>query len=333
MEKNLRQLQEEREAQFLSPYGSLSKNSKGREHSSTLCEVRTEYQRDVDRISHSKAFRRLKHKTQVFLLPENDYYRTRLTHTLEVSRIARTISRALGLNEDLTEAIALGHDLGHTPFGHAGERLLSEMMPGGFRHNEHSVRVVTELENLNLTWEVKDGILCHSGSRKAETLEGRVVAISDRIAYINHDIQDALRAKIIEQIDLPLETLSILGREHGERINFLITDMIRHSADKNEILQSPVVKEAMDELRAFMFRHVYTNPAAKSEEGKAQEMLRLMFLYYMEHYQELPIEFQPIREDEAQIRQGVCDYLAGMSDSYATGEYLKLFVPEGWRKK
>lgn len=330
---NLREQQEEREQQSLSDYACLSRNSRGREHPCTPCEVRTEFQRDVDKIVHSKAFRRLKHKTQVFLLPENDYYRTRLTHTLEVSRISRTIARALSLNEDLTEAIALGHDLGHTPFGHAGERVLSEMMPEGFRHNEHSVRVVTVLEDLNLTWEVKNGILCHSGSRKADTLEGQIVAISDRIAYINHDIQDALRAKVIEQMDLPMEAISVLGREHGERINLLITDMICHSTGKNEILQSPKVREAMNDLRNFMFRYVYTNPTAKSEEGKAQEMLRLMFTYYMNNWEELPIEFQPIREEESQIRQGVCDYLAGMSDSYAAKGYLKLFVPEGWRGK
>ncbi len=331
--KNLRQQQEERETEILSPYACQSCKSRGRDHPSPSCEVRTEFQRDVDRIIHSKAFRRLKHKTQVFLLPENDYYRTRLTHTLEVARISRTIARALSLNEDLTEAIALGHDLGHTPFGHAGERVLSEMMPGGFRHNEHSVRVVTVLEDLNLTWEVKNGIVCHSGSRKAETLEGQIVAISDRIAYINHDIQDALRAKVIEEMDLPLEAISVLGREHGERINVLITDMISHSAGKNEILQSPKIREAMNDLRNFMFAYVYTNPSAKSEEGKAQEMLRQMFTYYMNNWEELPIEFQPMREEASQIRQGVCDYLAGMSDSYAANEYLKIFVPEGWRKK
>lgn len=327
----LREQQEQREAQFLSSYACLSSESKGRAEKVKPCPVRTDFQRDVDRIIHSKAFRRLKHKTQVFLLPENDYYRTRLTHTLEVSRIARTISRGLSLNEDLTEAIALGHDLGHTPFGHAGERLLSEMMADGFRHNIHSQRMVTVLENLNLTHEVIDGIRCHSGNLKAETLEGQVVAISDRIAYINHDIQDALRAKVIDLIDLPMECIRVLGMEHSDRINTLTVDLISHSMDKGAILQSEEVGSAMMDLRSFMFKHVYTNPLAKSEEWKAQEMLRRMFLYYQENYEELPIEFRPDRPVEKDIEQGVCDYIAGMSDSYATRQFTKLFVPQGWQ--
>ncbi|MFI3252736.1 MAG: deoxyguanosinetriphosphate triphosphohydrolase [Eubacteriales bacterium] len=331
--ENLRLRQETIERQFLSPFACQSVQSKGRDIPVTLCDVRTAFQRDVDRIIHSKAFRRLKHKTQVFLLPENDYYRTRMTHTLEVSRIARTIARGLSLNEDLTEAIALGHDLGHTPFGHAGERILNERMPEGFRHNIHSGRVVTILENLNLTYEVKNGIVCHSGNTKAETLEGRVVAISDRIAYINHDIQDALRGKVIEEIDLPYEPIKILGRDHGPRINTLILDLIENSLGKDDIYQSTKVGDAMLELRAFMFEYVYTNPVAKSEEGKAQQMLSSMFTYYMENHEELPVEFQPQRAEESQIRRGVCDYLAGMSDSYAASEYMKIFVPEGWRKK
>ncbi len=329
----LREQQERREKEYLSPYACLSSESKGRDHPIASCSVRTNFQRDVDKIIHSKAFRRLKHKTQVFLLPENDYYRTRLTHTLEVARIARTIARGLSLNEDLAEAIALGHDLGHTPFGHAGERVLNEVMKHGFRHNEHSVRTVTVLEDLNLSHEVKNGILCHSGKEEAETLEGKVVAISDRIAYINHDIQDALRAKVIDLIDLPRECIQVLGMDHGSRINLLIIDLIKNSLDKNEILQSKLVGDAMMDLRSFMFKFVYTNPIAKSEEGKAQEMLRSMFRYYCEQYQELPLEFHPDRLVEEDIAQGVCDYIAGMSDSYATKCYVKLFVPQGWQGK
>ncbi len=327
----LREQQEEKEAMFLSQYACLK--SSGRDHFLRPCDVRTEFQRDVDKIIHSKAFRRLKHKTQVFLLPENDYYRTRLTHTLEVSRIARTIARGLSLNEDLTEAIALGHDLGHTPFGHAGERVLNDLMVGGFRHNHHSERTVTVIEDLNLTHEVKNGIRCHSGNEKASTLEGQVVAISDRIAYINHDIQDALRAKVIDLIDLPMEAIRVLGMEHGARINCLTVDLIKNSIGKNDIRQSPRVGEAMMDLRAFMFRFVYTNPVAKSEESKAQSMLKSMFEYYCENHQELPVEFRPDREDKLLIEQGVCDYIAGMSDSYATKQFLNLFVPQGWAGK
>lgn len=328
----IRQRQEEREQSFCSEFACLSQNTRGRDHEVEPCAVRTAFQRDIDRIAHSKAFRRLKHKTQVFLLPEGDHYRTRMTHTLEVSRIARTIARGLDLNEDLTEAIALGHDLGHTPFGHAGEFVLRELMgETGFAHNEQSVRTVTRLEDLNLTYEVKNGIVCHTGKTKASTLEGQVVALSDRIAYINHDIQDALRAGILEPMDLPLSLTNVLGADHGSRINCLSVDVITESQGKNGIYQSSEVGDAMLELREFMFKHVYTNPLAKGEETKAQDMLRLMFHYYMEHSDDLPVDYQHIVLEEGVLR-AVCDYIAGMTDSYATQQYLKLFVPKGWHK-
>lgn len=332
-ELSIREQQEAREKDYFSEFACLSESTRGRDTNVLLCNVRTEFQRDIDRIAHSKAFRRLKHKTQVFLLPEGDHYRTRMTHTFEVSRIARTIARGLHLNEDLAEAIALGHDLGHTPFGHAGEKVLNELMgERGFKHNEQSVRAVTKLENLNLTWEVKNGILCHTGSEKAATLEGQVVALSDRIAYINHDIQDALRAGVLEPMDIPLSTIDVLGRDHGPRINRLTVDVIEQSTGKNQILQSSQVGGAMLELRRFMFQHVYTNPIAKGEESKAQHMIRLMFQYYLEHTDQLPDDFHPILMEEG-VERAVCDFIAGMTDSYATQQYLKLFVPEGWTTK
>ncbi len=333
---NLREEQEAREEKFLSPFACHARQSRGRERAQAPCEIRTEFQRDVDRIVHSKAFRRLKHKTQVFLHPEGDHYRTRMTHTLEVSRIARTIARGLSLNEDLTEAIALGHDLGHTPYGHAGEWVLDNLMTGGFRHNRQSLRVVTLLEEegagLNLTWEVRNGIVCHSGNEKAATLEGQVVAIADRMAYINHDIQDALRAKVLYPTDLPLSCIQVLGYTHSERIGRLTTDMIVASQGRGEILQSPLVAEAMLELRKFMFDHVYTNPLAKCEEGKAQDALRQMFHHYCENWQDLPGQYQEIIAKEGRER-GVCDYIAGMTDTFAGAEFQRLFVPVGWSKK
>lgn len=333
---SLREQQEEREAQFLSDLACLSRESRGRQREQAPCPVRTAFQRDIDRIVHCKAFRRMKHKTQVFLHPEGDHYRTRMTHTLEVSRIARTIARGLSLNEDLTEAIALGHDLGHTPYGHAGERVLNQMMEGGFRHNQQSLRVVTSLEEeglgLNLCWEVQDGILCHSGSQKASTLEGQIVAIADRVAYINHDIQDALRAQILFPTDLPLSCTQVLGFDHGQRINRLTMDLIEASQGQKEIRQSETVGKAMMDLRQFMFDQVYTNSQAKSEEGKAQEALRQMFLHYLDQPQELPTFYQGIAQQEGPER-GVCDYLSGMTDTFAGAEYQRLFVPMGWSRK
>ena len=329
----IREELEKREEKDLSPLACLSSRSRGRERQEEPCPVRTCFQRDTDRIVHCKAFRRLKHKTQVFLQPQGDHYRTRMTHTLEVARIARTIARGLGLNEDLTEAAALGHDLGHTPFGHAGERLLDEIMPGGFLHAEQSLRVVDRLENdgegLNLTYEVRRGIQCHSSGEEAETLEGRAVRFADKIAYLSADIDDALRGGIIYPLDIPAEVGQRLGTSHSQRINTLVTDIIETSRGKNEILQSPEKKEAMALLREFMFRSVYLNPMAKGEEGKAQEMIRQLFDYYLHHLEEMPEEFRDIREAEGKER-AVCDYIAGMTDAYAVERYQELFIPKAW---
>ena len=277
----LREQTQRREDSLLSPFACRSAQSRGRARQEKECDIRTPFQRDIDRIVYSKAFRRLKHKTQVFLQPEGDHYRTRMTHTLEVSRIARTIARALDLNEDLTEAIALGHDLGHTPFGHAGERMLAQLMPEGFAHYQQSVRVVDRLEKngqgLNLTWEVRNGILCHTKGTPAATLEGQVVRLADHIAYINHDIEDALRGGVIFPMDIPLEVSNVLGFTHGDRINTLVHDAITASQGQDHIVQSHPVEEAMLALKDFMFASVYTNPLAKGEEGKAQNMLQALF--------------------------------------------------------
>ena len=273
---NIREMTEQWETEYLSPYASMSRNTRGRERQEELCDIRPEYQRDRDRILHSKAFRRLKHKTQVFLSPQGDHYRTRLTHALEVSQNARTIAKALRLNESLVEAIALGHDLGHTPFGHAGEGMLNELCTGGFKHNEQSVRIVEKLEKdgkgLNLTWEVRDGILNHQTSLMPSTLEGKIVRLSDKIAYINHDIDDAIRAQVLREEDIPKEYRAILGFDTRERLNTLIHDIIDHSRNRNNICMSPEVADAMQGLRQFMFQSVYTNPIAKGEETKAKEL-------------------------------------------------------------
>ncbi len=329
----LREQLQEREEAVLSPLACRSARSRGRARPEEECEIRTAFQRDTDRIVYSKAFRRLKHKTQVFLQPEGDHYRTRMTHTLEVSRIARTMARALFLNEDLTEAIALGHDLGHTPFGHAGERLLDEVMPGGFAHYRQSVRVVERLEKggqgLNLTWEVRNGICCHTRGTPAATLEGQLVRLADHIAYINHDIEDALRGGIIYPMDIPLDVSRMLGFTHSERVNTLVTDAIRASQGQESIRQSPQVEEAMLTLKDFMFDSVYTNPMAKGEEGKAQDMLRSLFEYYRAHPDELPDDFQSIRAEEG-VDRAVCDYIAGMTDPFAVDRFQELFIPKGW---
>ena len=268
----LREQTEALEREMLSPFACLSSQSRGRQTPLEPCPTRTCFQRDIDRIIHSKAFRRLKHKTQVFLEPEGDHYRTRMTHTIEVSRIARTIARGLRLNEDLAEAAAYGHDLGHTPFGHAGERVLNEILPGGFAHNEQSLRVVDRLEKegegLNLTYEVRRGILCHTGPDRAETLEGQLLRLADKIAYINHDIDDAIRGRIIYPMDIPLSISQVLGFTHSERINTLTVDIITQSAGRDAILQSPACRDAMGELRAFMFEFVYRNPVAKGGGGE-----------------------------------------------------------------
>ena len=332
----LREQIQRQEELLLSERACRSGQSKGRQRPEEECEVRTCFQRDVDRIVYCKAFRRLKHKTQVFLRPEGDHYRTRMTHTLEVNRIARTIARALGLNEDLTEAIALGHDLGHTPFGHAGERALAAVMPGGFAHYQQSVRVVERLEKngagLNLTWEVRNGILCHTKGQDAATLEGQVVRLADHIAYINHDIEDALRGGVIFPMDIPLEISNVLGFTHGERINTLVADAIAASTGSERILQSDEVGQAMLALKDFMFANVYTNPLAKGEEGKAQTMLQAMFEHYCARPEELPPDFQDISVQEG-VERAVCDYIAGMTDPYAVQKFEELFIPMGWAVK
>ena len=333
---NLREQTQRREAAELSPLACRSAMTKGRARAEEECEIRTAFQRDVDRIVYSKAFRRLKHKTQVFLQPEGDHYRTRMTHTLEVSRIARTIARALSLNEDLTEAIALGHDLGHTPFGHAGERTLNKLVPGGFAHYQQSLRVVERLEKngegLNLTWEVRNGIVRHTKGTPAETLEGQIVRLADHIAYINHDIQDALRGGIIYPMDLPLECTSVLGFTHSERIGKLVSDAIEASQGKAEICQSEEVGQAMLALKDFMFENVYTNPLAKGEESKAQQMLEFLFDYYLRDPDRLPADFQDIRAEEGAER-AICDYIAGMTDPYAVEQFKKIYIPTGWKLK
>ena len=329
----LREQLQAREEAMLSPLACRSSQSRGRARPEEECAVRTPFQRDTDRIVYSKAFRRLKHKTQVFLQPEGDHYRTRMTHTLEVSRIARTMARALALNEDLAEAIALGHDLGHTPFGHAGERLLNEMMPGGFAHYKQSVRVVERLEKggagLNLTWEVRNGIVCHTKGTPAATLEGQLVRLADHIAYINHDIEDALRGDIIRPLDIPLEISNVLGFTHSKRISTLVTDAVQASQGQREICQSPRVGEAMLALKDFMFESVYTNQLAKGEEGKAQDMLRRLFEYYQKDPDRLPGDFQTIRMEEG-VDRAVCDYIAGMTDPFAVERFKELFIPKGW---
>lgn len=332
----IREETEAREAQFLAPNAAHAADSRGREREIAPCNVRTCFQRDVDRIVHSKSFRRLKHKTQVFLQPEGDHYRTRMTHTLEVMRIARTIARALRLNEDLTEAIAFGHDLGHTPFGHAGERILNELMPGGFQHNVQSLRVVERLESggegLNLTWEVRDGILCHTGDQVPATLEGQIIRLADQIAYINHDIDDAIRGGIIYQMDIPLELQQELGFSHGERIDTLTMDAITASWDGESVHLSPARKKALADLRAFMFQAVYCNPVAKGEESKAQNMIEHLFRHYITHLDELPGDYYTIAQTDGPER-AVCDYLAGMTDSYAVERYGDVFIPKAWTVK
>ena len=330
---NLRLITEEREEKFLSEFAQKSKETKGRERKEPLCEMRTEYQRDRDRVIHSKAFRRLKHKTQVFLSPEGDHYRTRLTHTLEVSQIARTISRALGLNEDLTEAISLGHDLGHTPFGHMGERVLDEICKHGFKHNEQSLRMVDVLEKdggLNLTWEVRDGILCHTGDKKSSTLEGQVVAISDKIAYINHDIDDALRGGVLHSSDIPSEFFDVLGDRHSKRINTMIGAVISSSDGKNMVSMREDIYDAMMRLRRFMFDNVYVSSEPQVEERKAKDVIIGLYEMYSKHPELLPQRKDESTEEE-DIDIMVRDYIAGMTDRYAVAKFTELFVPKFWQ--
>ncbi len=320
---------EQMERETLSPYAMLVVNTKGRERPLSDCALRTEFQRDRDRILHCKSFRRLKYKTQVFLAPQGDHYRTRLTHTLEVAQIARTISRALRLNEDLTEAISLGHDLGHTPFGHAGENALDALVPGGFRHNEQSLRVAEKLENgvgLNLTYEVRDGILHHRKSGTPCTLEGRVVSLSDRIAYINHDIDDSIRAGILCQEDLPKSCVEALGATHGERINTLILDIIKNSFFQPYVRMSDEISGVFEQLREFMFERVYLSSAARGEMKKTEHVIRMLYAHYLACVDTLPEEFTRYLDEDGPQRV-VADYVACMTDRYAINDYKKLFVP------
>ncbi|MBQ8554871.1 MAG: deoxyguanosinetriphosphate triphosphohydrolase [Clostridia bacterium] len=329
----IREQLEANEAQFMSSRATLSAQTRGRERAVEPCPMRTDFQRDRDRIIHCKAFRRLKYKTQVFLSPEGDHYRTRLTHTLEVAQIARTIARALRLNEDLAEAIALGHDLGHTPFGHIGERSLDETMAEGFRHNEQSLRVVEVLENdgtgLNLTWEVRNGILCHSGKQFPATLEGECVRRADRIAYLNHDLDDALRGGVLQEFELPADCLKVLGASHGVRINNMIADIVANSQHTEHLSMSPLMQSAMDGLRDFMFERVYRDAWRAAEENRCDHVMKQLFQYYSGHPGEMPEEFVLIGYREGTAR-AVCDYLSCMTDRYAIRTFQKLFVPSGF---
>lgn len=330
----IRQRIEEMEKKNLVPAAALSVDSKGRAVSEPQCPFRTVFQRDRDRIIHSKAFRRLKHKTQVFIAPEGDHYRTRLTHTLEVSQVARTIARALRLNEDLTEAVALAHDLGHTPFGHAGEAVLAKLLPSGFRHNEQSLRIVERLENgrgLNLTWEVRDGILKHTGNSEPLTLEGQVVRIADRFAYINHDIDDALRAGIICSSDLPGEESEFLGSNYSERLNTMIRDLIQNSYEKDTIKMSAKLSGAMNRLRKFMFDNVYIGSAAKAEEVKVRGVVEQLFFYLRQNPSLIPDEYRAV-EPNLNLQMAAADYIAGMTDRFIIKMYTDIFVPHPWKR-
>lgn len=319
----------------LNPLAAFSDRSTGRPRPEPEREedVRTCFQRDTDRIVHSKAFRRLMHKTQVFLNPEGDHYRTRMTHTLEVTRIAKTVTRALGLNEDLAEAIAMGHDLGHTPFGHAGEAALTECWGRPFRHNEQSLRVVDILEKdgqgLNLCNEVREGIVGHTGPVIPKTLEGQIVRRADQIAYVNHDIDDAIRAGILTAEDIPRDIAAILGENQRDRINTLVCDMVFTSREAGSICMTQEIQKALADLRSFMFARVYHNPVAKGEESKAKDMLQMLFRFYVDHPEQLPADFQPQLSFDG-LGRTVCDYIAGMTDNYAIEKFNEIFVPSGW---
>lgn len=332
----IRERLEQRESEYLSPYASLSRDSKGRDVEEEQCDIRPVYQRDRDRILHSKSFRRLKDKTQVFLTPEGDHYRTRLTHTLEVSQNARTIAKALRMNEDLVEAVALGHDLGHTPFGHAGERALDRVCPMGFAHNEQSVRVVEVLEKdgkgLNLTVEVRDGIMNHQTSCMPSTLEGKIVRLSDKIAYIHHDMDDAIRGRVLSEEDIPKELRNTLGRTTTQRLDRFIHDIITTSMDRDDICMSAEIGQAMQDLRQFMFMNVYQNPKAKGEEGKAERLVEQLYRYYLDHYEELPDEYLNLMQERGESRERVvCDYVSAMSDRFAIAVFSDIYLPDSWK--
>ena len=331
----IREMVEKREAELLSPFATLSVNSKGRDVPEVECDIRPVFQRDRDRILHSKSFRRLKDKTQVFLTPEGDHYRTRLTHTLEVSQNARTIAKALRLNEDLTEAIALGHDLGHTPFGHAGERALNSCCIEGFKHNEQGVRVVEVLEKdgkgLNLTWEVRDGILNHQTHSMPATLEGKTVRLADKIAYIHHDMDDAIRAKVLTEEDIPKELRNALGASTTKRLDTMIHDVITNSAGKAEIAMSDEIYEAMLALRRFMFDNVYMNPTVKQEESKAEKLVENLYEYFLREIDSIPDEYKFLMEEKGVSRDRVvCDFVSSMSDRYAIYIFDNIYMPKSW---
>lgn len=331
----IREKLEQWEKKYLSPYASLSMNSRGRSREEEQCDIRPVYQRDRDRILHSKSFRRLKDKTQVFLTPEGDHYRTRLTHTLEVSQNARTIAKALRLNEDLVEAIALGHDLGHTPFGHAGERALNEVCPYGFCHSEQSVRTVDVLEKngqgLNLTQEARDGIRNHQTKGTPSTLEGKIVRYSDKIAYIHHDMDDAVRGGILKESDVPKEIAEVIGFTTGERLDHFIHDLVTYSYEKNEICMSSEVEGAMRKLRSFMFERVYQNKAAKKEEEKAETLMKSLYEYYFGHLGKLPEHLKERMDKFGEAPEIiVCDYVGAMTDRFAIAQYEELFIPKSW---
>lgn len=322
------------EKEYLSPYATLSMNTKGRSRQEEQCDIRPDFQRDRDRILHCKSFRRLKDKTQVFLTPEGDHYRTRLTHTLEVSQNARTIAKALQMNEDLVEAIALGHDLGHTPFGHAGERALDEICPYGFKHNLQSVRTVEKLEKnglgLNLTWEVKDGILNHQTSSLPHTLEGKIVRLSDKIAYIHHDMDDAIRGGILTEADVPKEIGDVIGYTTGERLDHFIHDIVTTSFGTDDIIMSKPVDKAMKQIRQFMFERVYQNTEAKSEEGKAEMLMETLYRHYLKHVEVLPADLLRMIEEGEPKEVIVCDYIGSMTDRFAIATYEELYIPKSW---
>ena len=331
---NIREINEEREYKILSPFATHSRDSRGRRKAEESCEIRTAFQRDRDRILHSKAFRRLKDKTQVFLAPQGDHYRTRLTHTLEVSQISRTIARALALNEDLVEAIALGHDLGHTPFGHEGEAVLNELSSCGFKHADQGFRVVDRLENegkgLNLTWEVRDGIVNHRTSGNPSTIEGQVVRLSDKIAYIHHDMDDAARAGIITEDDIPITLRMVLGGTCKERLDTMIKDVVEHSINQSSIMQSDKIKEAMMSMRKLMFKNVYTAGEAKKENIKVERMLSALYEYYKKRPQEMSYEYRRLIDEGEDISRAVCDYISGMTDQYAIHIFKEIYEPHGW---
>ena len=330
----IREELELREQEILSPWASLSKETRGRLKEEEPCDIRPAFQRDRDRILHSKSFRRLKDKTQVFLAPTDDHYTTRLTHTLEVSQNARTIAKALCLNEDLVEAISLGHDLGHTPFGHCGERALNRICPLGFEHNEQSLRIVDILERngkgLNLCWEVRDGIFNHQMSGSPSTLEGQIVRFSDKIAYLHHDMDDAMRAGLLTEEEIPREISDVAGKTIGERLDFFIHDIIRTSQDKDVISMSEPAAKAMQDMRTFMFRQVYSNPVAKAEESRAEQLVEVLYDYFFTHEDRLPDFYRHMIVDETSRMRAVCDYISAMSDHFAIAKYEELFVPKAW---